>query len=117
MKFSFSISKGLDDLVKKLTTGLGKLTFEDNMESFKVENITIPYSSSSVTTNPALTNTVSISNKLTFIPSKYIIVSQEGHGIVTKGVNPDTGKGWDNKFVFLKNHGPDEVTLTVIFMR
>ncbi len=106
MKFGFSSSTGLTDLVKKLMHGLGKLTFEDNMESFKAQDIEITSG-----------KTVSISNKLTFIPSKYIIVSQEGHGIVTKTVSPDTGRGWDNKSVFLKNNGPDKVTITVIFMR
>lgn len=107
MKFSFNISKGLDDLVKKLMHGLGKLTFEDNMESFKSEDLVIPKG-----------KTVTISNKLTFTPSKYIIVSQEGNGVVSKGVSKDTGKGWDNKFVFLKNNSTTEdVKITVIFMR
>lgn len=106
MKFGFSSSTGLTDLVKKLMHGLGKLTFEDNMESFKVQDLEITSG-----------RTASISNKLTFVPSKYIIVSQEGHGIVTKDKNPDTGREWDNKSVFLKNNGPDTVTITVIFMR
>lgn len=106
MKFNFSISKGLDDLIKKLMHGLGKLTFEDNMESFKVVDLEIPAG-----------QVITISNKLTFVPSKYIIVSQEGNGLVTKDVSPDTGKGWDNKFVFLKNNGSFTVKITVIFMR
>ena len=104
MKFNLSISQNLKDLITKLNMGLGKITFEDNMESFKVENIEI-----------ASLETVSIRNELTFIPTKYIIVSQEGHGVVTR--SKLDGVNWNINNVFLINHGPNNVTVTVIFMR
>lgn len=104
MKFNLSISQNLKDLITKLNMGLGKITFEDNMESFKVENIEI-----------TSLETVSIRNELTFIPTKYIIVSQEGHGVVTR--SKLNGVDWNINNVFLINHGPDTATVTVIFMR
>tara|TARA_B100000902_G_scaffold399965_1_gene474068 strand:- start:4565 stop:4879 length:315 start_codon:yes stop_codon:yes gene_type:complete len=104
MKFNLSISQNLKDLITKLNMGLGKITFEDNMESFKVENIEIRSG-----------KTVTIRNELTFIPTKYIIVSQEGHGVVTR--SKLDGVDWNINNVFLINHGPNDVTVTVIFMR
>lgn len=105
MKFNLSISQNLKDLITKLNMGLGKITFEDNMESFKVEDIEI--TSGSI---------VSIRNELTFIPTKYIIVSQEGHGVVTRSKDLE-GIDWNINNVYLINHGPDTATVTVIFMR
>tara|TARA_A100001037_G_scaffold305615_1_gene346498 strand:+ start:3417 stop:3761 length:345 start_codon:yes stop_codon:yes gene_type:complete len=114
MKFNLSTAKDIKDFISKLTTGLGKLTFEDNMESFIVEDIEIRSG-----------KTVTIRNELTFVPSKYIIVSQEGHGLVTKGKERSTNSSgsfarevdWNTQNVYLKNHGPNTVTLTVVFMR
>ena len=114
MKFNLSTAKNLIDLITKLSIGLGKITFEDNTESFKAENVSIKNG-----------KTVTIRNELTFITSKYIIVNQEGHGLVTKGRLADTNDAntfrreldWDINTVYLKNHGPNDVTVTVIFMR
>jgi len=69
MKFSLSIANTVKQLAEKLTLGLTKLNFQDNMEGFFVENLKI-----------GTDQTVSIQNKLTFAPSKYIIMSQEGTG-------------------------------------
>ena len=107
MKFNLTSARDLVDLAKKLTVGLGKLSIEDNMEVFKVKDLEIG--------NGA---TVTIRNKLTFVPSQYIITSQKGNGLVTREVNPDTGKDWNSNFLYLKNNGSsDDVTITVIFMR
>ena len=100
MKFNLTSARDLTDLAKKLAHGLVRLRFEDNMESQKEVDLTIPNSS-----------TLTIGNKLTFIPSQYIITSQEGNGLITK-----TGV-WTNKFLYLKNNGSVDVTITVIFMR
>ena len=106
MKVNLVSAKDLGDLVKKLTTLLTNLSFEDNITSFKQENITI-----------ASGKNVTVRNKLTFVPSQYIITSQIGNSIVTKGVNQENGKGWDINSLYLYNNGPSEVTITVIFMR
>ena len=102
MKFNLTAARDLVDLAKKLTAGLTKLSIEDNMESFKVENIHIKAGTE-----------VTIGNKLTFVPSQYIITSQEGNALVTK-----TGT-WDKSFLYLKNNSTNhiDVTITVIFMR
>lgn len=100
MKFNLTSAKDLTDLAKKLAHGLVRLRFEDNMESQKEVALVIPASS-----------TLTIRNKLTFIPSQYIITSQEGNGLITK-----TGV-WTNKFLYLNNNGLVDVTITVIFMR
>ena len=108
MKFNLTSARDLVDLAKKLTAGLSKLTIEDNMESFKEEALEI-----------SAGETLTIRNKLTFIPSQYIITSQEGNAVVTKATNPDTGDGWDSNFLYLKNNSTNhiDVTITVIFMR
>jgi hypothetical protein len=100
MKFNLTSARDLTDLAKKLAHGLVRLRFEDNMESQKEVGLTITAS-----------GTLTIGNKLTFIPSQYIITSQEGNGLITK-----TGV-WTNKFLYLKNNGAEDVTITVIFMR
>jgi len=100
MKFNLASIKDLVDLVNKLSIGLRQLTFEDNMDSFSVQDLEI--TSGDIAT---------IRNKLTFIPNKYIITSQIGYGVVTK-----TGT-WTKDLLYLQNNGPDPVTITVIFMR
>lgn len=100
MKFNLTSAKDLIDLAKKLTVGLSKLSIEDNMEVFKLVDLEIEAG-----------DTVTIRNKLTFVPSQYIITSQTGNGLVTK-----TGT-WDSNFLYLINNGSNDVTITVIFMR
>ncbi len=100
MKFNLSSARDLVDLAKKLTVGLTRLSIQDNMEGFTVEDLEITAGS-----------TVTIRNKLTFTPSQYIITSQIGNGLVTK-----TGT-WDKSFLKLINNGTSDVTITVIFMR
>ena len=106
MKFNLTSARDLVDLAKKLTVGLTKLTIDENMESFKVEDLEIG--------NGA---TVTIGNKLTFVPKQYIITSQVGNGLVTREFNPDSGEDWDINFLYLKNNGSSDVTITVIFIR
>jgi len=103
MKFNLTSARDLVDLAKKLTVGLTKLTIDENMESFKVEDLEIGHGTGS--------DTVTIGNKLTFVPKQYIITSQVGNGLVTK-----TGD-WDINTLSLINNGSSDVTITVVFMR
>jgi len=107
MKFSLGSIKDIEELVKKLTHGLTKLTLADNMETFET------------TFSVAGGKTVTIRNKLTSTPTKYIILSQEGHGMLTKTSLQD-GKEtitWNIENVYLKNNGNETVKATVLFMR
>ena len=107
MKFNLGSAKDLQELIKKLTHGLTKLTFVDNMETFES------------TFTVAAGRTVTIRNKLTSVPTKYIILSQEGNGLLTKTVFKD-GKetiNWNSENVYIKNNGQETVKATVLFMR
>lgn len=101
MKFNISTITNLPGLVRSLISGMTKLNFQDNFESFEVQGIEI-----------AGGTTISIRNELTFIPSKYIIVKQIGEGLVTT-----TDKAWTLKEVNLRNHGTTLVKVSVVFMR
>ena len=87
MKFNLSIVSELSQLTEKLMLGLSKLNFTDNIEGMIVENVEIQADS-----------TAQFENKLTFIPNRYIILSQEGPGLVTK-----TGT-WSRNVLYLKNN-------------
>lgn len=101
MKFSIENIRKIEYLVRELATGLIKMDLNENFESFE-ETITIP-----------ATSDYTVRNKLSFIPSKYIIVSQEGNGLVTKKSNTD----WTSDFLYLTNNGSVDVTITIIFQR
>ena len=101
MKFSIDGARDIFALIRGLKVGLQRLSFEDNFESFEVQDIEIASGSE-----------VSIGNKLTYVPSKYIITSQTGNGLITKG---DTS--WTQSFLYLKNNGTNNVTISVTFMR
>ena len=101
MKIGISNSKSLGMLTKALEIVLSRLSLTDNFESFELQDIEI-------TSNTEVT----IGNKLTSIPSKYIIVGQTGHGLISRG---DTA--WSQQYLYLKNNGPDTVKVSVIFMR
>lgn len=105
MKFNISTSTGLQGLIRTLTAGLNKLTLQENFENFEVTDLVIPTIVGSV-------DYITIRNELTFIPSKYIIVKQTGNGLVTAA-----DRFWTLKEIYMKNHGPDEVTVTIMFMR
>tara|TARA_Y100000593_G_scaffold86302_1_gene164755 strand:+ start:33 stop:341 length:309 start_codon:yes stop_codon:yes gene_type:complete len=102
MRFALEAARDLKDLARQLSIGLRKLTIEDNMEVLKIEDV-------SMTANTE----VSIDNVLTFIPSQYIITSQTGNALITKG---DTS--WTDSTLYLKNNdSSNDATITVIFMR
>jgi len=107
MKFNLGSIKDVEELVKKLTHGLTKLTLADNMETFETAF------------SVAAGKTVTIRNKLTSTPTRYIIVAQEGNGLLTKTTLQD-GKEtiqWNNENVYIKNNGNETVKATVVFMR
>lgn len=100
MKFRIENLVTFKEVIKELASGLLRLSFNDNFESFET-TVTI-----------SATSEIAIPNQLTFIPSKYMIVSQTGAGQVTKGTTT-----WNNDRVYLYNNGGTSVSITVIFLR
>lgn len=86
--------------LKDLFSGLGRLSFADNFQSFET-TVTI-----------AAGTEKAIPNYLGTQALKRIIVRQTGNALITDG---DTA--WTDNFVYLKNNGSNSVTATVIFMR
>jgi hypothetical protein len=99
MKFRLEQLRDLKGLIRDLSNGLRHLSFGDNFQSFEqVVEITA-------------TTELQIVNKLTKIPKKYIVVSQTGNGLLTKGTTD-----WSEDFLYIYNNGAVTVTATIIFM-
>lgn len=100
--------------MKELSAGLVKLSFADNFESFRVDDLLIPNG-----TEVAIPNQFRLKAN-NIIPSSRIIVRQKptgaignvGNGFVTDGVTP-----WNATNVFLYNHGPEDTLVSVIFLK
>lgn len=100
MKFSLENLFNFKQLVRHLAAGLERLRFEDNFESFQI-TLVIPAGSES-----------KLRNQLKFIPSKYIVLFQQGNGLVTAGDSQ-----WTPDFLYMKNHGAATVTVKLLFLR
>jgi carbon monoxide dehydrogenase subunit G len=94
------LNNELHTTLKDLFAGLERLTFEDNFNSFTVQ---VKIKSG---------EEITIDNKLQVAPTKRIIVRQDGLGIITDGRKP-----WNNEQVSLRNHGPNDTTVTLVFLR
>jgi hypothetical protein len=100
MKFSFENLSKLKELLVELATGMQRLDLNNNFEGFQ-EDTTI-----------LAMNELKIRNKLQYIPTKYIIIDQEGGSLVTRGSTP-----WTKDFLYMENHGSADVTVSIFFMR
>jgi hypothetical protein len=100
MKFSLENIFNLAQLKKHMAAGLERLTLKDNFEGFEI-TLVIPASSE-----------IKLRNQLNFIPSKYIVLFQQGNGLVTAG---DTE--WTRDFLYMKNQGVSQVTVKLQFLR
>lgn len=85
--------------MKDICTGLIRLDFLENFQSYRVTGLLI-----------AAGDTVNITNPLPFIPRTRLIVKQTGNGLVTDGE-------WTIQVLKLINNGADPVTVSVIFFR
>ena len=99
MKFGIERLNTLKDLIQELAQGLSHLSFEDNFDGFK-QTVEITANSEAIIANP-----------LKFIPSTYIITMQTGNGNVTA-----SNTKWTRNNVYMFNHGPDTVTVTIQFL-
>jgi hypothetical protein len=103
MKISVDKLKNFTALVRELATGLKRLDFDNNFESFETSDLTI-----------AANTEEKIRNELDpAIPTKMVIVKQTGNGLVTAG---DTA--WTSNYVYIKNNdASNSVTVRVIFFK
>jgi len=101
MRFVIEGCRDINNLIRELSTGLRKLTLDENMDAFIIEDLKI-----------AANSEVSVGNKLTYIPKHYIITSQKGNAFITKG---DTE--WTKRTLYLKNNDlTNDATVTVVFI-
>jgi 3-oxoacyl-(acyl-carrier-protein) synthase len=100
MKFNLERIKDIVNLTRQLAVGLRDLSFTDNFTSFET------------TLTVAATTEARIRNELSVKPTRYVVVSQEGNGLITKGTTE-----WTDNFLYLYNNGAASVTFTVIFFK
>jgi len=99
MKFNFPLAQTIEDIKRILDAGLQRLRLDENFIHFIV-TVTIPSGTE-----------FQIPNKLKSIPTKRIILRQTGNGHLTDG-----DFAWTRDILYIKNHGPDDTTATIIFM-
>ena len=100
MKFNIERIKDIVNLTRQLAVGLRNLTFTDNFDSFEVE------------LEISATTEIRVQNQLNLMPTRYILVSQTGNGLVTKGTTE-----WTDSFLYLYNNGAVTTTVTIIFLK
>lgn len=89
-----------------ISTGLRKLQFDENFDSFTASNVTIA-SGDTARINNAFKVRGSAAG---VIPSGRIIIKQTGGGIVSDGA-------WTPETIEMINNGPGAVTVSIIFFR
>jgi hypothetical protein len=99
MKFRLEGLKDIKRIVKELSVGLRNLTFADNFTSFEVD-VTIGNGS-----------TIIVRNQLDVIPTRYLIVSNDGDGTISKG------SPWDLNYISFKNNGSIEADVKIIITK
>ena len=100
MKFNLERIKDIVNLTRVLAVGLRDLTFADNFRADEQE-ITIP-----------ATSEYQVRHDLKTVPTRYIIVSQSGNGLITKGTTE-----WTSNYAYLYNNGAVDVTLTIVILK
>jgi hypothetical protein len=90
--------------LRDLTIGLKKISFQDNFQSFTVQNIKIPAGTE-----------VSIANQFKsvypgFIPSGRIIIRQQGDANIIDGLT-----SWTSSSLYLRNPSGNDAVVTVLF--
>lgn len=100
MKFNLENLREIKNLVRELSVGLRRLTIRNNFEGFEVDTVI-----------PAASN-VTIRNQLDFVPTRYIILSQTGNGLITKATTP-----WSTNYIYFTNNGAAQVEAKIFIMR
>lgn len=99
MKFNLENLKDLKRLVKELAVGLRSLNFIDNFTSFEVSDII---------TN---SSTIIVRNKLNSTDIRYLVTSNDGDGVISKGST------WDNNYLSFKNNGTVDANVEIVVLK
>lgn len=99
-KINLERLKDITNMAKQLAVALRTLTFSDNFDSYE-EEITI-----------AATSEARIRHDLNVTPTRYIIVSQSGNGLITKGTTD-----WTENFAYFYNNGGVSVTVKIVILK
>ena len=86
--------------IRDLFIGLRRLSFEDNFESFEFSGAI------------AATTEVAVTNKLSFIPSRYIVLDTTGGAVVGRGPT-----AWNQDRLFISNYSTTATVAKIVFMR
>ena len=102
MKFGIDRIFEIKALLRELGTGLQRLDFINNFESFEAVDVALP----------ANTET-KIRNELQFIPTKMLIVKQTGNALITAG-----STNWNTEYLYVMNHAAaTAATATIVFFK
>lgn len=85
---------------RDLFIGLRRLSFEDNFESFEYNGAI------------AATTEISVPNKFSFIPSRYLVLDATGGAIVGRGPT-----AWTSNILYIKNYSSSATVAKIVFMR
>lgn len=99
MKFKLENLFDFRQLIKHLSSGLQRLTLEDNFEGTR---ISVQFEGN---------GEVSVRNPLNFVPSSYIIISKSGIGTIYKS------NTWTTDFVYFTNEGAGTYEAIIYLMR
>ena len=99
MKFRLEQLKDLGRIVKELSVGLRNLTFADNFTSYEVDVII------------GNGSTMIVRNQLDVIPTRYIVMSSDSSGVISKGLT------WDINYISFKNNGAASATVKIMVMK
>lgn len=97
--------------LKDLYTGLLKINFAENFQSFRVDNLLIPAATMSGPTEVSIPNAFRNAYPGT-IPTSRIIVRQKGDANIIDGVTV-----WTENHVYLMNPSANDAVISVIFFK
>lgn len=88
----------LKSLAQEIATRMRKLTFDDNFSSFEWDG------------DISASSTITIRNRLTKKPNRYIILSNDGDGTINR-TTP-----WNKDYISFKNNGSVSATVKIVIM-
>lgn len=92
--------------LKDIATGILKINFQDNFQSFTVQDLEIPAGQEVAIPNGFLNAYPGV------IPTGRFIVRQQGDANIIDGTT-----AWSAELVYLRNPSANDATVTVIFFR